>query len=141
MLLAFSTLLSVLAIRELLLARTSDRVDAELTQEIGEFRALAKGRNPRTGELFRGDLPAIYETYFSRNVPAEGETVIGFADGHEPISTSRARGGRIDFAAQAERWQRLTRSERGEFESSSGTVRYLAVPVRGGDGQIGARSW
>jgi len=136
-LLAFSTLLSVLAIRELLLARTSDRVDAELTQEIGEFRALAKGRNPRTGELFRGDLPAIYETYFSRNVPAEGETVIGFADGHEPISTSRARGGRIDFAAQAERWQRLTRSERGEFESSSGTVRYLAVPVRGGDGQIG----
>ncbi len=136
-LLAFSTLLSVLAIRELLLARTSDRVDAELTQEIGEFRALAKGRNPRTGELFRGDLPAIYETYFSRNVPAEGETVIGFADGHKPISTSRARGGRIDFAAQAERWQRLTRSERGEFESSSGTVRYLAVPVRGGDGQIG----
>ena len=69
-LLAFSTLLSVLAIRELLLVRVSDRVDDALTQEVGEFRALAKGRNPRTGELFRGDLPAIYETYFRRNVPA-----------------------------------------------------------------------
>ena len=136
-LLAFSTVLSVLAIRELLLARTSDRVDAELTQEIGEFRALAKGRNPRTGELFRGDLPAIYETYFRRNVPAAGETVIGFADGRVPISTSRVRGGRIDFADQAERWQRLTSSERGEFESASGTVRYLAVPIRDGRGQIG----
>ena len=78
-LLAFSTLLSVLAIRELLLARTSDRIDEEITQEIGEFRALAGGRNPRTGELFRGDLPAIYETYFRRNVPAQGETVIGYA--------------------------------------------------------------
>ena len=135
-LLAFSTLLSVLAIRELLLVRVSDRVDEELTQEIGEFRALAKGRNPRTGELFRGDLPAIYETYFSRNVPAAGETVIGYADGHRPISTSTAQGGRIAVGDQAARWQRLTRAERGEFESPSGTVRYLAVPVKGSRGQV-----
>ena len=136
-LLAFSTLLSVLAIRELLLARTSDRIDEEITQEIGEFRALAGGRNPRTGELFRGDLPAIYETYFRRNVPAQGETVIGYADGHRPISTSGARGGRIAVGEQAARWQRLARSERGEFESPSGVVRYLAVPVRGSNGKIG----
>ena len=136
-LLAFSTVLSVLAIRELLLAQTSDRIDEEITQEIGEFRALAGGRNPRTGKLFRGDLPAIYETYFRRNVPAQGETVIGFADGHRPISTSGARGGRIAVGEQAARWQRLQRSERGEFESPSGVVRYLAVPVRGSDGQIG----
>ena len=136
-LLAFSTVLSVLAIRELLLARTSDRIDEEITQEIGEFRALAGGRNPRTGELFRGDLPAIYETYFRRNVPAQGETVIGYADGRRPISTSGARGGRIAVGEQAARWQRLERSERGEFDSPSGVVRYLAVPVRGGDGKIG----
>ena len=127
----------MLAIRELLLARTSDRIDEEITQEIGEFRALAGGRNPRTGELFRGDLPAIYETYFRRNVPAQGETVIGYADGHRPISTSGARGGRIAVGEQAARWQRLERSERGEFESPSGVVRYLAVPVRGSDGKIG----
>jgi signal transduction histidine kinase len=136
-LLAFSTVLSVLAIRELLLARTSDRIDEEITQEVGEFRALAGGRNPRTGKLFRGDLPAIYETYFSRNVPAQGETVIGYADGHRPISTSGARGGRIAVGEQAARWQRLERSERGEFESPSGVVRYVAVPVRGSDGKIG----
>jgi signal transduction histidine kinase len=136
-LLAFSTLLSVLAIRELLLVRTDDRVDAALTQEVGEFRALARGRNPRTGKLFRGDLPAIYETFFSRNVPARGETVIGFADGRQPISTSTTSGGRIAFGEQAERWQGLERSERGEFDSPSGVVRYLAVPVAGPDGDIG----
>jgi signal transduction histidine kinase len=135
-LLAFSTLLSVLAIRELLLVRVSDRVDDALTQEVGEFRALAKGRNPRTGELFRGDLPAIYETYFRRNVPGEGETVIGYADGRRPISTSTAQGGRIAVGDQAARWQRLTRTARGEFESPSGTVRYLAVPVKGSRGQV-----
>ena len=63
--------------------------------------------------------------------------MIGYADGHRPISTSGARGGRIAVGEQAARWQRLERSERGEFESPSGVVRYLAVPVRGSDGKIG----
>ena len=53
-LLAFSTLLSVLAIRQLLIVRTADRVDAALTQEVDEFRTLVRGRDPRTGGLFRG---------------------------------------------------------------------------------------
>jgi two-component system, OmpR family, sensor kinase len=136
-LLAFSTLLSVLAIRELLLVRTSDRVDKALTQEVEEFRALARGRNPQTGKLFRGDLPAIFDTYFRRNVPGEGETVIAYSDGREPITTSSVRGGRIAVGEQEARWRGLRRSEHGEFEDASGVVRYLAVPVRGGDGEIG----
>ena len=55
-LLAFSTLLSVLAIRQLLLVRTADRVDAALTQEVEEFRTLVRGNDPATGEPFRGRL-------------------------------------------------------------------------------------
>src|ERR671916_1300616 len=71
-LLAFSTLLSVLAIRQLLLVRTDNRVDAALTQEVEEFRRLVRGNNPETGVPFRGDLEAIFDTYLRRNVPAAG---------------------------------------------------------------------
>ena len=68
-LLVFSTLLSVLAIRQLLLGRTADRVDASLTQEVDEFRELVGGRNPADGTPFRGRLRLIFDTYLRRNVP------------------------------------------------------------------------
>src|ERR687893_1172203 len=80
-LLAFSTLLSVLAIRQLLFVRTGDRVDAALTQEVDEFRTLVRGRDPATGEFFRGRLNLIFDTYFRRNVPGSGETLIAYLNG------------------------------------------------------------
>ena len=58
-LLAFSTALSVFAIRQVLLVRTGDRVDAALSQEVEEFRTLVRGSDPDTGEPFAGDLAAI----------------------------------------------------------------------------------
>jgi signal transduction histidine kinase len=130
-LLAFSTALSVLAIRQLLLVRAGDRVDAALTQEVQEFRTLVQGRNPRTGELFRGDLPAIFDTYLQRNVPGAGETVIAIVDGRVHDRRSSERGGTPAPGDLERRWLRLRRSTRGEGETSIGTVRYLAVPVNG----------
>src|SRR5687768_13696219 len=68
-LLTFSTLLSVLAIRQLLLVRTADRVDAALNQEVEEFRTLVSGNNPEDGTPFAGRLRLIFDTFFERNVP------------------------------------------------------------------------
>ena len=62
MLLAFSTTVSVIAIRQLFLARTSDRVDAALRQEVEEFGRLVQGNDPAAGEPFAGDLEAIFDT-------------------------------------------------------------------------------
>ena len=45
---AFSTVVSVVAIYELLLVRTGDRVNASLRQEVDEFRQLAHGIDPAT---------------------------------------------------------------------------------------------
>ena len=130
-LLAFSTALSVFAIRQLLLARTSDRIDAALTQEVEEFRTLVRGSDPETGEPFRGDLEAIFRTYLRRNVPGEGETVVAILDGRVFDRRSSERGGTPALDQLASRWVALRRTDRGDVETSIGSVRYLAVPVRG----------
>lgn len=136
-LLAFSTLLSVLAIRELLVVRTSDRVDAALVQEVEEFRQLASGIDPVTSKPFGANLDRIFAVYFDRNVPGEGETVIALLDGQVvgTKSTLRARNPRLDD--EAGRWANVRRTDRGEFETPSDTFRYLAVPVQGRGGVRG----
>ncbi len=136
-LLVFSTVLSVLAIRQLLLVRTADRVDAALTQEIEEFRTLVRGRDPATGELFRGRLNLIFDTYFRRNVPGEGETLIAFIDGERYQDETGGRGGSFPIEAREDHWAALRRPERGDLETTVGTVRYLAVPINGAAGVRG----
>jgi two-component system, OmpR family, sensor kinase len=136
-LLAFSTLLSVLAIRQLLLVRTADRVDAALTQEVDEFRTLVRGRDPATGELFRGRLNLIFDTYFRRNVPGEGETLIAYLDGERYFVDSGGRGGTFPIEERESHWAGLENSERGDLETAVGTVRYLAVPINGARGVRG----
>ena len=132
-LLAFSTLLSVLAIRQLLLVRTGDRVDAALNQEVDEFRQLVRGNDPETGEAFRGRLNRIFDVYFQRNVPGGGETLIAFWRGRYYFDESAATGGAIPEDAWPARWATLAEPERGDIETAVGTVRYLAVPVRFGN--------
>jgi two-component system, OmpR family, sensor kinase len=130
-LLAFSTLLSVLAIRQLLLVRTADRVDAALTQEVDEFRTLVRGNNPADGTPFRGRLRLIFETYFRRNVPGEGEALIAYVNGRFYADDSGVRSSPLPASARPERWATLRRPERGDLQTAIGTVRYLAVPIRG----------
>ena len=69
--LAFSTVLSVLAIRELLLARAataSTRSSPRRSRSSARWRAA----QPAAPGSCSGDLPAIFDTYFRRNVPAAG---------------------------------------------------------------------
>jgi len=128
-LLAFSSLVSVLAISEILGARAGDRVDAALEQEVGEFRRLATGRDPRTGEPFGNDVRRIFEVYLSRNVPADGETIATYVDGELYESVSSGRGGRTPVSDLPGHLAEATRSEAGEIEGPNGAVRYLAVPL------------
>jgi two-component system, OmpR family, sensor kinase len=136
-LLAFSTLLSVLAIRQLLIVRTADRVDAALTQEVDEFRTLVRGNDPATGEPFRGRLNLIFDTYLRRNVPGAGETLIAYINGRRYDQDSTGQGGTFPVQVHDAHWANLQRSERGTIETSVGTVRYLAVPIQGSRGVQG----
>ena len=134
-LIAFSTVVSVVGIYELLLVRTSDRVNASLQQEVDEFRQLSRGVDPQTGRPFGDDLEGIFRLYRQRNVPGEGEIVVMFSEGRVFDTLSGTRGGRVSFGAEAaSRWMRLRASDGGELETPTATVRYLAVPVKRADG-------
>ena len=131
-LLTFSTLLSLLAISQLLVVRTANRVDVSLTQEVEEFRRVVRGRNPDTGKGFGNRLDLIFETYFRRNVPGPGEAFIAYRRGHYFGIDPDPRGGALPVTALPRRWAGLERTERGRLETPNGDVRYLAVPVRSG---------
>src|SRR5688500_12584822 len=94
---SFSTVVSVIAIYEVLVVRADDRLDASLQQEIEEFRALAQGIDPNSGDAFGDDLEGIYELYEQRNVPGRGETVAMFIDGKFFDDHSRSVGGRVNL--------------------------------------------
>ena len=127
-LLAASTLVSTVALREILQARSAERVERSLEQEVEEFRRLAReGRNPLTGEPFGGDVKAIFDVYFKRNVPAAGEAVFTFLDGAREQTSAIDPGPQLLEAVGG--LARVISSRRGHIRLAGGDVRYLAVPV------------
>lgn len=131
-LLLFATVGSLVAIRGLLLARVDDRVQETLLQETDEFQRLVGGSNPRTGEPFGSDLKAIFDTFLSRNVPAEGEQILTFLDG-EPYESVSTRGTNYLLDSDpglAGRWTKLTEPAYGEIDTPAGTAQYTVLPVR-----------
>jgi signal transduction histidine kinase len=130
-LLLFSTVVGLVALREVLLARAGERVDDALVQETEEFRRLARvGRDPRTGQPFGGDVRAIFDVFLSRNVPGEGEAFFTFVGGrlYDTSFAPRVRSLRLPDV------ERLADAgSGGELEAADGRrIRYLAVPVTGG---------
>jgi signal transduction histidine kinase len=135
-LLALSTLASTLALRQILLARASERVDQALVQEVEEFRELVEdGRNPATGERFGSDVESLFDVFLQRNVPSENEAIFTFVDGRPydervGLQSERLIDRVMELGANA-------RTERGEVETTEGEVRYLAVPVEVADRRRG----
>jgi two-component system OmpR family sensor kinase len=129
-LLLFSTVVSIVALRGVLLARAGERVDDALVQESEEFRRLADlGRDPRTGDPFGADVRAIFDVFLSRNVPGEGEAFYTYTDG-DLYKTRFAPGLRKLRVAEIDELALSATVERGEAELADGSrIRYLAVPV------------
>jgi signal transduction histidine kinase len=127
-LLVLSEVVALLAQRQILLARTGERVDRSLVQEAEELEVLVRqGRNPLTGERFGGDVAAIFDVFLRRNVPGEGEAVFTFVDGRLTGASDEVDRRRLGDALR--RVAVPTRTTRGDVETRSGPVRYLAVPV------------
>jgi signal transduction histidine kinase len=129
LLLAVASVATVVVIRQVLLNQMENRLTADLEQEVAEFRLLAGGLDPETGEPFGADLAAIADTYLLRNEPQAGEAVIIFVDGafygasadppHDLSGDARLEG----------RWTSLEVSEYGQAGTPAGPARWLAVPV------------
>lgn len=83
--------------------------------------------------MFAGDLEAIFDTYFERNVPLSGEIIITFVDG---------RGYRADPRRPipqelVDRWSRLTVTDRDVVPTPNGPLRFVAVPLVDETGDAG----
>ena len=133
-LLLFSTVLGTVALRQVLLARAGERVDDALVQEASEFRRLAEaGRDPQTGDPFGNNVGRIFDVFLSRNVPGEREAFYTYAAG-EPYEERFAPGLPTVRVPEIDALAMTSTTEGGEFKLADGRrIRYLAVPVEGGN--------
>jgi signal transduction histidine kinase len=133
-LMTVATVASVLVLRRILTVEVDSRIDAALVQETNEVRRLAKGRDPETGERFRGDVRRIFDVFLRRNIPARNEVYLTFIGGQPHLRSPRVvtPAYRLDQDPDlTARWGSLTEPERGRItESPAGSIDYLGVPLR-----------
>jgi two-component system, OmpR family, sensor kinase len=134
-LLAGSSAVSIVQLRSVLLDRVDEEVMVGLRRETEEFQLLASGLNPQTGEPFGSDLKAIFDVYFAREVPDDGESLMAFHGddlyhfeaAHDSVPPDRLDG-------VIEYWLSLKHPELGSIDTAAGHTRYSALPLTGTDG-------
>lgn len=136
-LLLIAGLISVFAVRQVLLVRLDDRIQEDLQQEVEEFRLLAGGVDPRTGEPFGDDVKAIFATYLDRNVPDDDEELIAVPRRGPPTIDRGENASGFRFAEFIADWKTLEEVERGDIATPAGQVRYVALPVEAGGRTLG----
>lgn len=114
--------------------RVDDRIDDALAQEVSEFRALAtSGVDPRTGEPFT-TVEGLFFTALQRNVPDAHEGLLAMIDGRVelvPPQDVELRPERdADFVELVGAVPANAPVRIASADTSLGTLRYVAVPVR-----------
>jgi signal transduction histidine kinase len=134
-LLAGSSAVSIALLRSVLLDRLDEEITVGLQREIEEFQLLADGLNPRTGAPFGDDFDALFEVYFAREVPDEGEALLAFR-GSTLVTVEEAPDApQLDeFEDAIEYWLELDEFETGVRQTNAGEARYAALPLSGQDG-------
>ena len=126
---------SVVLLRSVLLDRLDQEVAESLEREAEEFRLLSTGNDPRTGEPFAGDARAVLDTYFAREIPDEGESLLAFVDGR--LYESRRAQDAFDpeqISDATEFWLTLDEPRSGVVDTDVGEARYVAIPLPSPDG-------
>ena len=130
-LMSLSSLVSVLAVRQILVARLEERVQQSLQQEIEEFRQLRNGRDPNTGEPFGDDIEALFDVFLSRNIPEDDEFLLAIANERFYRSSSLALPPVLaPDAPLVQRWAKLKQPRNGIENTSLGSVLYRFEPVQ-----------
>jgi two-component system, OmpR family, sensor kinase len=131
-LLAGSSAVSIGLLRSALLQRLDEEISVALERETEEFELLADGLNPRTGQPFDGDLTAVFDIYFAREVPDDGETLLAFRGPVLHRSEAAPDAVPSDQLADAvDYWLTLTAPRTGALRTPVGEIRYSALPLAG----------
>lgn len=143
-LLALSAVVSILAIRQVLIVRLDDQVNDALDQEMVELDNLRAGIDPETGQPF-ASLRRLFDIYFARNAPGDDEAMLAFVDGnlyqsslaHFPLDQVPAQP-LAEWKTLSERATGDARSATGRFESAVGEAHFRAQRIVFRDGATGA---
>jgi signal transduction histidine kinase len=117
LLLAFASVLSTVALRQVLLARVDDRIEAGLAQEVAELRRLA-------GQTDTDDVQRLFDLFLARDVPDEGEASFAFV-GSRPYRSNADLGTSEALLDRVRSLGKTTAVTRGDIEGT----RYIAVPI------------
>lgn len=129
LLLAFSTVISTLALREILLSRVDARIEAGLAQEAAEFRGFAaEARDPRTGRRVGTGVHRLFDLFLARDVPDEGQATFTFV-GERPYRSNADLGTSEELLTRVRTLGAVRTVMRGEVGTPRGQIRYLAIPV------------
>jgi signal transduction histidine kinase len=125
---------SVLAAREVLLARADERVDQGLAKEVSELRRFVeKNVDPSTRRSQFTDVRALLEAHLERAIPDRNQTMLALVDGKPVFRGAETPPYRLDtdpaavaaFVSSAA----SGRPSYGWVGTPAGEVRYVAVPV------------
>lgn len=137
-LLAFSTIVSSVALREILFARVDARIEAGLAQEVAEFRGFAEqAQDPRTGRRVGDDVKRLFDLFLARDVPDEGEATFTFV-GDRPYRSNADLSTSRDLLTRVRALGDVRAVRRGDLGTPRGHIRYVAVPVASGGQRRGA---
>ena len=116
-----------------------DRLDEEihtgLEREAEEFDILAGGiESDGPGEPFGDDFAAVFDLYFAREVPDEGETLLAFVEAalHRTRELAERRARRATRRAPSPTGCPRPRTEEGTLDTGAGRARYVALPLTAG---------
>ncbi len=132
-LLAGTLFVAIIVDRTVLLSRLDERIDRELSEEVEEFRRLASEIDPATGEPFGEDITAIFDTYFSRNVPGDDEILLAIAGGRPYLRSADPPYPIEDLDPLVETWASTRQPAIGTADTPAGAMRWVVVPVRDAD--------
>jgi two-component system OmpR family sensor kinase len=118
LLLGFSTVVSTLALRQILLSRVDSRIEGGLAQEVTEFRRFAS--QPGGSD----DVQRLFDLFLARDVPDEGEATFTFV-GARPYRSNADLGTSADLLERVRSLGEVRAVTRGDI----GGIRYLAVPI------------
>jgi signal transduction histidine kinase len=129
-LLAGSSAVSLILLRNVLSERLDVEIHTALVREVEEFRLLAGGTNPKTGVAFGDDLIAVFDLYFAREVPDEGETLLTFVDDRLYKTEADAQAlSATELREPISFWLAQTTPREGSLVTPSGDVRYIVHPI------------
>lgn len=129
-LMTLSTLVSGMAIRQVLLVNLQKEVESSTIRELEEFHRLTTEIKPSIGQLRQDEVVTIFDTFLSRNIPHEDTFFITLVNGQFYQSSPEALPPSLRPDSELiEHLSGLTQPEKGEKVTREDTILYVAEPL------------